>query len=183
MFDSPERMMLGLATGIVFGFLLQKGGVAKHAVIVGQLILRDHTVIKIMLTAIAVGSVGFWGLVSLGMTPVEVKPAEMGGILTGAVLFGLGLAVVGYCPGTTLAAVGEGRRDAVMAALGMFVGAFAFVQAFEQLSKVQKAAADFGTITLPSATPIPAGAWVAGLLAVVMMIYLGARMRRARRFG
>lgn len=180
MFDTPERMMLGLVTGIVFGFLLQKGGVAKHAVIVGQLIFRDYTVIKVMLTAIAVGAVGFWGLASAGMTSVEVKPAEMGGILSGAVLFGIGMAVVGYCPGTTLAAVGEGRRDAVVAALGMFVGAFIFVQAFDQLSKVQKAAADFGKLTLPNATHVPAAVWVAGLLAVVMMIYVGTRMRRVR---
>ncbi len=182
MFDSPERMLLGLVTGVVFGFLLQKGGVAKHAVIVGQLILRDHTVIKIMLTAIAVGAVGFWGLAAAGMTPVDVKPAEMGGVLSGALLFGVGLAVVGYCPGTSVAAVGEGRRDAAMAVLGMFGGALIFVQAFDQLSKVQKSVADLGKLTLPNATRIPAGVWVAGLLAVVMMTYVGTRMRRVRRF-
>ena len=41
MFDSPEKLIFGLATGIVFGFLLQKGRVAKFDVIVGQLLLKD----------------------------------------------------------------------------------------------------------------------------------------------
>lgn len=51
MFESPLRLVLGLVTGIVFGVLLQKGRVAKHEVIVGQLVLRDFTVAKVMLTA------------------------------------------------------------------------------------------------------------------------------------
>ena len=58
MFDSPGKQILGLLTGVVFGFLLQKGQVAKHAVIVGQLLFRDWTVAKIMGTAVAVGTVG-----------------------------------------------------------------------------------------------------------------------------
>ena len=41
MFDSPERLLLGLVTGILFGVLLQKGRVAKFPVIVGQFILKD----------------------------------------------------------------------------------------------------------------------------------------------
>lgn len=38
MFESPDRLVLGLATGIVFGFFLQKGRVAKYQVILGQLL-------------------------------------------------------------------------------------------------------------------------------------------------
>ncbi len=56
MFDSPEKLLLGLLTGIAFGVLLQKGRVAKFAVIVGQFLLKDWTVVKIMGTAVVVGS-------------------------------------------------------------------------------------------------------------------------------
>ena len=58
MFEEPVKLLLGLITGIVFGFLLQKGQVAKFQAILGQLLLKDLTVLKIMATAIAVGAIG-----------------------------------------------------------------------------------------------------------------------------
>ena len=61
MFDSPSKLLLGLVTGVAFGFLLQKGQVTKFRVIVGQLLLRDWTVAKIMGTAVAVGAIGVCG--------------------------------------------------------------------------------------------------------------------------
>ena len=122
MFDSPDKLLLGLATGVVFGFLLQKGRVAKFPVIVGQFLLRDWTVVKIMGTAVVVGAVGVFALVAAGHAGLHVKPLLLGGVLSGGVLSGVGLAVLGYCPGTTVAACGEGRRDAVAGLLGMFAG-------------------------------------------------------------
>ena len=64
MFDSPEKLLLGFITGVAFGFLLQKGKVAKFHVIVGQFLLKDWTVIKVMLTAVAVGAIGVWAMVA-----------------------------------------------------------------------------------------------------------------------
>lgn len=179
MFESPLRLALGLVTGIAFGVLLQKGRVAKHSVIVGQLVLRDFTVLKIMLTAIAVGAIGFWGLVALGATPVEVKPAEMGGVIIGALLFGSGLAVLGYCPGTTVAAAGEGRRDALAGIAGMLAGAFVFVSGFSAFGDVQKAIADWGKLTLPEATNLTPVAWVAALVVIVVATYAISKSRGA----
>lgn len=180
MFESPTRLALGLLTGIVFGVLLQKGRVAKHGVIVGQLVLRDFTVLKIMLTAIAVGAVGFWALVASGATPVDVKPAQLGGVLLGALFFGSGLAVLGYCPGTTVAAVGEGRRDAIAGLVGMFVGAFAFVWAFSSFGRVQKALGDWGKLTLPNATHLAPVLWVVGLVVIAAAGYALGKMRARR---
>ena len=60
MFDPAWKLLLGLFTGILFGFLLQKGRAAKFHVIVGQMLLKDWTVLKIMLTAIAVGAIGVY---------------------------------------------------------------------------------------------------------------------------
>jgi uncharacterized protein len=171
MFESPARLVLGLLTGIAFGVLLQRGRVAKHGVIVGQLVLRDFTVLQIMLTAIAVGAVGFWGLVALGVTPVEVKPAQMGGVLLGALLFGSGLAVLGYCPGTTVAAVGEGHRDAIAGLVGMVAGALVFVVGFSAFGRAQAAIADLGELTLPQATSLRPSFWALGLLVVVGVMY------------
>ena len=134
MFDSPMQLMLGLLTGFLFGVLLQKGRVAKFEVIIGQFILRDWTVVKIMGTAVIVGAIGVYALVDMGHASLHIKPLLLAGILAGAVCFGVGMALFGYCPGTSVAACGEGRRDAMMGVVGMLVGAAAYVAALSETS-------------------------------------------------
>lgn len=165
MFDSPEKLLLGLAIGILFGFLLQKGQVAKFSVIVGQFLLKDWTVAKIMGTAVVVGAVGIFALVALGEASLHIKPLLLSGVLLGGALFGAGMTVLGYCPGTTVAACGEGRRDAMVGVLGMFAGALAFVAAWPALQPVVKALGDEGKVTLPDLTNTSPWLWIAGLAA------------------
>ena len=110
--DSPEKLALGLLTGIIFGFLLQKGRVAKYEVIVGQFLFMDWTVVKTMGTAVIVGAVGVYALVAADLASLDIRPLLLGGVLAGAVCFGIGIATLGYCPGTSVAGCGEGRRDA-----------------------------------------------------------------------
>jgi hypothetical protein len=59
-------LLAGMVLGLAFGFLLQKGGVGKFNVLIGQLLLQDWTVAKIMLTAIVVGMVGIFALHHFG---------------------------------------------------------------------------------------------------------------------
>ena len=163
MFDSPDKLLLGLATGVVFGVLLQKGRVAKFPVIVGQFLLKDWTVVKIMGTAVVVGAVGVFALVGAGHASLHVKPLLLGGVCLGGVLFGAGMVVLGYCPGTSVAACGEGKPDAMVGVLGMLAGALAFVAAFPALQPVIKGLGDMGKLTLPEATGTSPWLWVAGL--------------------
>jgi uncharacterized membrane protein YedE/YeeE len=177
MFDSPDRLLLGLATGILFGFLLQKGRVAKFQVIVGQFLLRDWTVVKVMGTAVVVGSVGVHALAASGMADLHIKPFLLGGVLLGGVCFGVGMAVFGYCPGTGVAACGEGKPDATVGVLGMLAGAIAFVVAFPALQPVIQGLGDLGKITLPTATDTSPWLWVAGLvgLGLIALVVLTGR--------
>ena len=68
------QLFLGLIMGIVFGFLLQKGGVTNYDVILGQLLLTDFTVVKVMLSAVITGMVGVYLLKSLGLVQLHPKP-------------------------------------------------------------------------------------------------------------
>lgn len=74
--DSPRLLVLGFCFGIVFGFLLQKGGLTKYEVLMDQFLLTDFTVAKIMLTAITVGIVGVFSLRALGLVKLHVKPTR-----------------------------------------------------------------------------------------------------------
>ena len=163
MFDSPGKLMLGVATGIVFGVLLQKGRVAKFPVIVGQFLLKDWTVVKIMGTAVIVGAVGVFALVAAGQASLHIKPLLLGGVLLGGALFGVGMTVLGYCPGTAVAACGEGSRDAMVGVLGMFTGAFVYVAAWPTFQPVIHGLGDQGKVTIPELTGTSPWLWVVGL--------------------
>ncbi|QDT16668.1 DUF6691 family protein [Alienimonas californiensis] len=181
MFEEPIRLGLGLLTGIVFGFLLQKGRVAKYHVILGQLLLKDWTVVKIMGTAVVVGSVGVFALVDNNQTSLHIKPLLLGGVLVGAVLFGAGMAVLGYCPGTSVAACGEGRRDAMVGVLGMLVGAGLFVALYSPLQSLTKMWGDHGKLTLPELFGVSPWLLVAGLVAAGLLVVWFVESRPRRR--
>jgi uncharacterized membrane protein YedE/YeeE len=179
MFESPSKLLLGLITGIVFGFLLQKGRVAKYNVIMGQFLLKDFTVMKTMGTAVAVGAVGIYAMQSAGMIRLEIKPAAFGSVILGAVLFGIGISIFGLCPGTSVAACGEGNHDAMVGVLGMFFGAATYVMLFSKLLEIGKALGDWGKVTLPQVTHTSPWLWVGPIAAAALVWYLIDRRRVA----
>lgn len=120
-------LLIGFLIGAIFGFLLQKGGVANFNTIVGQFLFRNITVLNIMLSAIIAGGLLVYLLVDFGYLPeLPAKLSSLKGSAIGGVVFGLGMAILGYCPGTALAALGQGSVDAVFGILGMFFGVFVF---------------------------------------------------------
>jgi len=122
--------ILGLITGLVFGFLMQKGRVIRFEKQVGALLIKDMTIFKFMLSAILVGMVGIYILYDMGITTLSHKPMNIGAVVLGGILFGIGWAVMGFCPGTSSAALGEGRIHAVFAVLGMLAGAAIFAELY-----------------------------------------------------
>jgi len=145
-----DRLILGLVTGIIFGFLLQKGRVLRYEKQLGAMLLKDMTILKFMLSAILVGMVGLHLLQSAGViTAFSHKPMNMGAVIVGGLLFGIGWAIMGYCPGTSLGALGEGRWHAVFAIIGMILGAAVFAEIYPWLERTVMAWKDFGKIGLP----------------------------------
>lgn len=151
---SPEQI-LGLATGIGFGFLLQRGGVVRFEKQVGMLLLKDMTVLRFMLAAILVGMAGIIILAHVGFLPLSHKPMNVGGVVIGASLFGIGWAVTGLCPGTSVGALGEGRMHAIFTILGMLAGAMLFAHTYDFLKATVLSWKDFGKIGLAETIGIP----------------------------
>lgn len=166
MFDTPLNLALGLATGLVFGFLLQKGRVAKYHVILGQFLLRDWTVVKVMGVAVLVGAMGVFPLVAMGVASLHIKPFLLGGVIIGGLCFGVGMALFGYCPGTSVAACGEGRRDAMIGVLGMLGGAGLFVALYPVIEPMMKGLGDMGEITFPEISGLSPWVFIGGLVAI-----------------
>ena len=106
---ATPKLIAGAIFGLAFGFLLQKGGVGKYNVLIGQLLLQDWTVVKIILTAIVVGMIGVFTLHHFAKVNLHIKPTHIGANIIGGLLFGVGFALTGYCPGT--AAVAHWDRE------------------------------------------------------------------------
>ena len=143
------QLIFGLVMGIIFGFLLQKGGAAKYDVIIGQLLLKDFTVIKIMLSAVVVGMIGIYAMREMGLAQLHPKPGSIGMTVIGALIFGIGFALLGYCPGTISAAIGQGNLDALLGGfIGILIGSGIFAHLYPGLDGILKKGW-FGEITLP----------------------------------
>ncbi len=144
------QLVIGLLVGIVFGFLLQKGGVGNYDVILGQLVLEDFTVVKIMLSAVITGMIGVHALRSLGLAQLHPKPGSVGSTVVGGLIFGVGFAVLGYCPGIVLVGFAQGCLDAFFGGVvGILLGAGLFASLYPKLQQTILSKGDFGDVTLP----------------------------------
>jgi len=142
-------LLYGLATGIIFGILLQRSEVIRYDRQLGALRLKDFTILKFMLSAVAVAMVGTYILKDMGLAKLSIKPMILGAVIPGGILFGIGWALLGYCPGTSAGALGEGRLDAFWGILGMLAGAGLYAEAYPVLKRTLLAWGDFGKITIP----------------------------------
>ena len=86
-FAPMGKLIQALFFGLCFGFLLQKGGVGKFHILVGQLLLEDWTVVKVMLSAIIVGMIGIFVLNHFAKVNLHIKPTKIGSNILGGLVF------------------------------------------------------------------------------------------------
>ena len=162
-------LLKGLLTGIVFGFLLQKGGVSRYNVIIGQLLLEDFTVLKIMLSATVTGMVGVYFLKYQGLIQLSPKPGSLMRSIVGGLIFGAGFALLGYCPGTAAGAAGQGNLDALIPGMGgMIIGSGLFANLYPRLKSGLKLG-EFDRLTLPERLSLSAWKVIVPLVLIIVL--------------
>lgn len=169
------QLVLGLLAGFVFGFLLQRGGVTDYNVIIGQLLLKDFTVLKVMMTAVVVGMIGVYFMRDRGWVNLHPKSGSAGMTVVGGLIFGAGFALLGYCPGTTIGAVAQGQMDALFGGLiGSVLGAGLFAVIYPRVQRGILTKGSFGTVSLPDLFKV--NHWVVipvlSILIVVLFVVL-----------
>lgn len=119
------NILFGLVVGFIFGFILTKTGITKYPRVLGMLLLKDFKILKFMLTVVTSSMILFYLLGDFGLLKVAPKNLEWGK-LVGGLIFGTGMGILGYCPGTMAARIGEGKKEAIIALFGMTIGIFIY---------------------------------------------------------
>jgi hypothetical protein len=170
------NLLLGLGIGAAFGAVLVVSGLADARRIFDMLRLRDLTLMKTIFAALAVGMAGVALLDAAGLAHTGVKSLHVIAIALGGVLFGLGFALTGYCPGSALAASAQGRRDAWATVAGGLAGTAAFAALYDVLAPAVVEPLTFGKPTLATWLGVPAPAVALPLAgAVALALWLASR--------
>lgn len=169
----------GVVAGFIFGFLLQRGNLAKFNIIVNQLLLRNFTVFKVLLTAIIVGGFGIHTMFYLRLIGMTVGSTLLVGNVVGGLIFGAGMAILGYCPGTCIAACGAGSKDALWGLLGMFAGGAIYAEVYPSVKDQLFSVGNFGLLTLSSITGLPSHI-ILGLLSIIAIVSFVALEKRGK---
>jgi len=149
--------LVGALIGVLswFTFLISKGGVAKYHVLIGVLLLRDFTVIKVMLSAIVVGMIGIFALHRAGVVKRHLKPTRYLANSVGGIVFGIGFALAAYSPGTGAAALGQGNLDALGVVVGLIIGSFLFAEMSGWIGRTVNPVGERGELTWPHVLRLP----------------------------
>jgi len=164
-------LVYGLISGILFGILLQKAQVLRYDKQVGAMRFLDMTIFKFMLSAIIVAGVGIYLLKDLGLIHLSIKGTSIGAQLIGGSLFGVGWGLLGYCPGTAVGAIGEGRLDAVWGIFGMLAGAALYAESYSFMKAKVIDLGNYGKITLPQILGLNHWFVIAGFTVIVLAAF------------
>jgi len=177
-------IVIPLFLGVLFGFALNKAGLTKYHKIVNQFRLTDMAVLKFIMTALVVTALGLYPLRALGIITFPTVPETyVVGNLVGGLIFGVGMALAGFCPGTAAAGAGEGKLDyLVPGLLGFLVGGVIFGLAYPAIMPAIKDIANYGSVVIPDMWGInPILAIIVFALLALVIFYLVDRVGLKRK--
>lgn len=169
-------LWVGFLIGAAFGVPAALWGIGNPETVIRAARLVDRLLIGCFAFVTAIGAVILYGLYALGFSMhFAPKPLYLFGVALGGLLFGMGVAISGYLPGTELIALGEGRRDVLYAIPGGLLGAAAWTILYEtSAGHWLVTAANYGDLVvtghIASVHPLPTFLVAVGYAAVVLTL-------------
>ncbi len=160
-------IVIGLVMGAVFGLALEKSRVFEPGMILGQMQLRNFIMLKVFLAATATGLVALAVMTAAGWTGLHLKAVQVLANVIGGLLLGAGITLAGACPGTVIAQIGAGYRDAWATLAGGLAGTLAFGYLQPDLEPIFTAAGP-GKLSLADVLGLPF--WGVALIAAALLI-------------
>ncbi|MGB5331798.1 MAG: DUF6691 family protein [Woeseiaceae bacterium] len=131
--SEAANLWLAIPIGFVFGFALFHAGFTDSRRIAWAFYFKDVGVPVVMFSAIATGMLGLWGLSLIGFLDISLVymlPTYLLPMVIGGLIFGLGMVIGGYCPGTAIASIATGKVDAMIFIVGFLIGSLVFGDLF-----------------------------------------------------
>jgi uncharacterized protein len=183
-FGAGFSLFVALVVGIAFGWCLERSGMGSARKLIGQFYLTDLTVFKVMFTAIITAMLGIFWLGWIGVLDVArlyVPETYILPQLVGGIIFGVGFATAGLCPGTSCVSAVTGRGDGVAAVGGMLTGVLVAGVFFGWLEPFYDST-PHGTFTLPALMRVPYGIVVFAIVGIALAGFHFAELieRRAK---
>ena len=177
-------LLVAAAIGVGFGWFLERGGMGNARKLVGQFLLTDLTVFRVLFTAVVTAMLGIFWLRRLGWIAVDavfIPETWLVPQLVGGAVFGMGFALCGLCPGTSCVAASSGRLDGLAVVGGMLLGVTTALLAWPTFSTFHGSTAR-GVLTLPDLLGVSDGVVVFGVtVAALGGFALAGRIEDRRR--
>ena len=160
-------VIVGLLMGLVFGIALEKSRVFEPGMIVGQMQLRNFTMLKVFLSASVFGLLILSVMNGVFGIPLGPKGTNVAANIIGGLLLGAGFVIAGACPGTSLAQVGAGYKDAWFVLAGGVLGSLAYGYVKAPVADGILAIGSYGKLRLDQIFGMPF--WALALIAAVLL--------------
>ncbi len=145
-----------LIFGALFGFVLSRVGATDYDAIASMFKLTDLHLMGVIGGAVALSALGFRLIrrsaarsLSGERIALTQKPMTRW-LVAGSLMFGVGWALSGTCPGTALAQLGEGRWAALATIAGILLGSY-LVESRSARTSVRETTLSQGTLDAPVA--------------------------------
>ncbi|MFP3210386.1 MAG: YeeE/YedE thiosulfate transporter family protein [Thermocladium sp.] len=175
-------LWVGIFAGILLSIPLEIWDFPNPDVIIRAITLKDRLLMVCFGLVIGVGAILLYALnLFVPMLHWGIKAFFVPGVVIGGLIFGAGVAVAGYFPGTIWIALGQGRRDAIYAVIGGLLGALAWSLIFGPAKPFFWETLNFGPITWPTLFGLTSKAYefmvaiVFGLLMISMWLFVPRR--------
>jgi hypothetical protein len=180
-----DGILSGLLCGLIFGFALERAGFASACKLTAQLRFKDWAVFNVMFTAILVAAFGMYFLEMAGVLSkdqVYVPTTYLWATALGGVGVGAGMAIGGYCPGTSVVGFMSGKIDGLVFFVGIIIGTWLFAGAYDDLLPMLEAAPGPEAQTLSQLLHVPDWVVLLALTAVAAVVgWFTARPSATRR--
>lgn len=162
------ELLLGFLTGLVWGYIFQRARILRFEKHIGLLTLQDFTILKFLLSGVIVGSFAINLLAHFGVISYAIKPTHALANVLGGFIYGLGWALLGYCPGTSGGALAEGAFDGFFGLLGGICGAIVFAHTYDFWKEKVLVVGALGKVTIPSLLGF--SPWIAGIIFSLLLL-------------
>ncbi|MEL9990166.1 MAG: YeeE/YedE thiosulfate transporter family protein [Thermoproteus sp.] len=173
-------LWLGVIAALPFAITLEMLNFSDPDTLFRFLALQDRFMFICFGLVVGLGSILLYGLNLFTSPNFGLKALFVGGVALGGLLFGIGVGLAGYFPGTILVALGQGRRDALYAFVGGLLGALTWSLIFGWARGPLWNTLNFGAVRWPQLFGISPndkagmflGAMVFGVLLFLLFLFL-----------